>query len=55
MCHAGDDDVYPRDKFIKGGDLIRLKSTEKSGFLSADNFYNLNAECTIREYNGEYN
>ena len=43
MNHSGDDDVYERKSFIKGGDLIRLKSTEYNGYLSGDNFYDLNA------------
>jgi hypothetical protein len=39
---------------IKGGNLVRLKSTEQGGYLSGDNYYNQNADVCVRIYKGEY-
>jgi len=45
-------------RFIKGGDLVRLRHTELEGYLSADICYedksNKQPEVYIRRYFGEY-
>ena len=55
MLFSNDDKKFKRSTHIKGGDLIRLKHTEKSGYLAADRpFVSPYAEAFLRNYNGEY-
>ena len=45
----------PKEKYLKGGDLIRLEHTESNGYLMATKPFNSEyAEVYVGNYEGEY-
>lgn len=55
MIYNDDDSKFNSEKYIKGGDLIRLQHTGNKGYLAAERPFKLDQpEVFIRKYKGKF-